>query len=218
MLEPYADNWSNFGCEMLPDGQLRELVSECCEMGLEPVLHASGNAAVRESLRAFVESKAKDGNLQPTLVHGDLLSEMDSPLLSNLDLNLVTNPRRIQSESRVGSLHWGKRWTRALDLQTWHRSGARLRFGSGEPLNHWSPLKALQAAVTSSQGDEALSIRDGLRALCWAGGCEAGAPADLVVLSRDPLEVPPEEIGGIEVMATLLEGEVVFEREGELGE
>ena len=217
MLEPYADNWSNFGCEMLPDGQLGEFVGECYDRGLYPVLHASGDAAVRESLRAFVEAKAKGGNLRPTLVHGDLLSEKDSPLLSNLNLDLVANPRRIQSESRVGTLHWGKRWARALDLQTWHRSGARLRFGSGEPINHWSPLEALQAAVTSCQGDEPLSIRDGLRALCWGGGSEVGALADLVVLSRDPLQVPPDEIGGIEVIATLLEGEVVFEREGELG-
>ena len=54
----------------------------------------------------------------------------------------------------------------------------------------------------------------------WAAGEEAikgtlepGKLADLVVLDRDPFQVPPEELKGIQVLMTMVGGEIVYERE-----
>jgi len=38
--------------------------------------------------------------------------------------------------------------------------------------------------------------------------------ADLVVLSRDIFEIPPEEILETEVLYTIFDGHVVYERQG----
>jgi predicted amidohydrolase YtcJ len=46
------------------------------------------------------------------------------------------------------------------------------------------------------------------------GSIEVGKRADLAVLDRDPLAVPPGEIGAIEVLETVLDGETVYEAAG----
>ncbi|MCP4006931.1 MAG: hypothetical protein GY725_22350 [bacterium] len=42
---------------------------------------------------------------------------------------------------------------------------------------------------------------------------EPRPPPDLVVLERDLFAIPPEEIGEVRVLLTLLDGEVVYEAE-----
>ncbi|WP_289637302.1 amidohydrolase family protein [uncultured Adlercreutzia sp.] len=44
---------------------------------------------------------------------------------------------------------------------------------------------------------------------------EAGKLADLVVLDRNPLAVDPREIRDIKVLATIKEGETLYERDGQ---
>ncbi len=45
-----------------------------------------------------------------------------------------------------------------------------------------------------------------------AGVIEPGRPADLVVLDRDPFELPPDEIWTTRVRMTFVDGEPVHER------
>jgi len=42
------------------------------------------------------------------------------------------------------------------------------------------------------------------------GSIDAGKLADLTVISRDPLRVPPSEIGDIKVAMTIVGGRVVY--------
>ena len=71
--------------------------------------------------------------------------------------------------------------------------------------------------------DEAISVMDAIRMhTIWAarsgfeedikGSLEPGKLADMVVLSKDPLSVSPEEFMSIQVTMTIVDGHVVFER------
>jgi predicted amidohydrolase YtcJ len=44
------------------------------------------------------------------------------------------------------------------------------------------------------------------------GSLEVGKAADFVVLARDLFEIPPQEIGEVEVMRTVLDGVTVYQR------
>jgi predicted amidohydrolase YtcJ len=46
------------------------------------------------------------------------------------------------------------------------------------------------------------------------GSLELGKRADLIVLDRDPLEVPPEEIPKVQVLGTMIEGVWVWQASG----
>ena len=71
--------------------------------------------------------------------------------------------------------------------------------------------------------DEAISIMDAIRMhTIWAarsgfeedikGSLERGKLADMVVLSKDPLSVAPEELMSIKATMTIVGGRIVFKR------
>ena len=101
--------------------------------------------------------------------------------------------------------------------------------GSDAPVVRPRPFEAVYSAVTrrSSTGaavndSERVSVYDALRMYtvnaARAGGherdrgsIEVGKLADLVLLDRDPLTVPPEELPDVRVTTTILDGRVVWE-------
>ena len=61
----------------------------------------------------------------------------------------------------------------------------------------------------------AMWTSDAARILRWEGigSLESGHQADLVIVDRDPLSIPPEDLGGTEVITTLLAGRTVAGQE-----
>jgi len=119
----------------------------------------------------------------------------------------------------------GPQWARAGSS---FRAGVRTSFHNDGGVTPIEPLRNMQVAVTRrSRGGrllapaEAVTVEQAVRAQTVdaayqlfmddiAGSIAPGKFADLVVLSRDPTRVPPDELAGIEVLATLLAGDVVF--------
>ena len=111
-------------------------------------------------------------------------------------------------------------------------AGARLVNGSDAPVEELDPLQGLVAGVLRTlderpawRPEQALSVAEALRATCtepaWLardeqrrGTLEPGKLADLVVLDRDPLGCPPEQLPGIEVLATMVGGRITYVSEG----
>ena len=128
------------------------------------------------------------------------------------------------------------RWTYAF--HTLNEAGVLLSFGSDWPGTNASwytanPLMGMYAAVTRQTPDgapeggwvpeERIDAQTALRAYtvnnAWAEGQEhvkgrlaPGYLADLVILDRNPLDVPPEELQHVGVDLTMVDGRVVFER------
>jgi hypothetical protein len=227
MKEPYGEDWNEFGVQILSEEDLRDRTGWCYRHGFAPILHASGDAACELALKVLSELDGVRANLRPTLVNADLLDERTARKAAGLRAQVATNPRRIETEREVGKMFWGPRWDRALDLPTWQKAGLETRYGSGGPLRAWSPLKAMRAALrrgTSRDLDADFGAVEVVRALTtpWVGlipgpkvGLRVGNPADCVVLDRDLFETPVDELESIEVDATLIEGEFVFERRSE---
>ncbi|HSD10405.1 MAG TPA: amidohydrolase family protein [Candidatus Binatia bacterium] len=116
-------------------------------------------------------------------------------------------------------------------LRSLLESRVPLAFGSDAPIAPPSPLDNVAAALVRETergarlgisqrilAAEALALHT--RGGAWVGGLESacgslapGRLADLVVVDRDPLGVPPAEIAAIRVLATVIEGRVVWRRE-----
>jgi predicted amidohydrolase YtcJ len=102
--------------------------------------------------------------------------------------------------------------------------------GSDAPVEELDPLAGLRAAVLRTlderppwHPEQALTIEQALLASCVnpafleraerrRGKLLPGYLADLVVLDRDPLACPPEELPEIEVVATMTGGRWVHNR------
>ena len=98
------------------------------------------------------------------------------------------------------------------------------------PVTSYSPFVQIYAAVTrrTSSGqvvapEEAIGVMDAIRLYTWngaylgreeevKGSIEAGKMADMVVIDRDILSIPDEEIKDIRVEMTIVGGEIVYQR------
>jgi predicted amidohydrolase YtcJ len=80
------------------------------------------------------------------------------------------------------------------------------RTASGAPFNVGEAITVAEALRAYTSGSAFSSRAEHLK-----GSITPGKLADLVVLSRDPTVVSPEEIAGIAVLATYVDGERRFE-------
>ena len=125
----------------------------------------------------------------------------------------------------------GARVERYMPAGTAFREGHRVTIHSDNPATPIGPLRVMRTAIlrTPRKGQQAigaserLSIDQALRAMttnaAWQlgieshrGSLEPGKAADLVILSRNPFDTPPEELVSIEVLSTWIDGHPIDTR------
>jgi predicted amidohydrolase YtcJ len=224
MLSPFADGGT--GLELLGREELTQLVLRATAGGLDVAVHAIGDAANRTVLDAFEETAStwQAAGRRPRIEHAQLLDPHDLPRFAALGVTASVQPSHAPSDRLVAEAAWDARCETAYAYGSLARSGAPLCFGSDAPIEPVSPLAGAQAAATRDwPADEALPNDEALAGF-WSGAARArhaeqasgrllpGFLADLCVLDRDPLECPPDELGGIEVVATMAGGRWVHGR------
>jgi predicted amidohydrolase YtcJ len=133
------------------------------------------------------------------------------------------------SDRDLADRFWGEKTDGAYAFRSLLDSGALVANGSDAPVEELDPLLGIRAGVLRTlderdawHPEQAVTVEQALRATCvapaWLTGDERrrgkllpGFLADLVVLDRDPLDCPPEELGEIEVVATMLGGRWVHD-------
>jgi hypothetical protein len=114
-------------------------------------------------------------------------------------------------------------------------TGARIVNGTDAPVEDVSPIQNFHATVTRQDAsgrppggfdpEQKLTRAEALRTMTQdaaygdfeedsKGSIAPGKVADLVVLSQDILSVPDEELMRTEVVATIVNGRVLYERRG----
>ncbi len=149
---------------------------------------------------------------------------MTSRASQTLGVTASMQPSHAPSDRSLAEAVWGARCAGAYALGSLSASGAALCFGSDAPIEPLDPLAGVQAAVTRDWPvSEALAVELALDGF-WSGAAHArqaerrlgrllpGFAADLVVLERDPVTCPPDEIAGIGIVATMSGGRWVHGR------
>jgi predicted amidohydrolase YtcJ len=218
MLEPFAD--AGRGEALLKDEELRDLAGRCGDAGLDLAVHAIGDAANRAVLDALAATRERwaPRGLRPRIEHAQLLRRDDLVRFAELGVTASMQPSHAPSDRPVAEAVWGSRCAGAYALGSLAATGAPLCFGSDAPIEPLDPLAGVQAAATRDWPPaEALAIELALDGF-WSGAAHArhaerrlgrllpGYAADLVVLERDPVTCPPDEIAGIGVVATMVGG------------
>lgn len=117
-------------------------------------------------------------------------------------------------------------------FRSWRRAGITVAGSSDAPVITPDPLTGIRDAVVRRTAggrvigpDERLAAREAL-AMYTAGGAfamhreteigslEPGKLADFTVLDRNPLSVEPEQITGIRVLATVVDGTPTYQEGG----
>ena len=238
LLEPYDDMPSSVGLVIEEVADIEETARIAIRHGFQVNTHAIGDRGNREILdayeRAFRETGVSGPDLRFRIEHAQHIHPDDIPRFG--ELGVIASMQAVHATSdgpwvpeklgderaRTGAYVW-----RSL-LDT----GAVVTNGTDAPVEDVDPIPSFHATVTRELADgsrfhpeEALTRGEALHsytmANAWAafeedvkGSLTPGKYADIVVLTRDILAVPEDEIPEARVALTIVGGEVVF-RSGE---
>jgi predicted amidohydrolase YtcJ len=219
------------GVTITSGAELADVIREGARLGWPMGVHAIGNRANREALDAF-ESTRDDWaplGLRHRIEHAQCLAPEDIGRFAALGIACSVQFSHAPSDRDLAERFWPDQVGGAYAFRSLWESGALVANGSDAPVEELDPLAGLRAGVRRSiderpawHPEQCLSIEQALIATCvnpaWLSGDERrrgkllpGYLADLVVLSRDPLECPPDELESVEVVATMVGGRWVHD-------
>ena len=208
--------------------------------GIDPHMHADGDGAVRAALDAIatLRQAMPAADIRPAIAHDEIVSPADFPRFKVLNAIPVLSFQWEQPAGYTLGLkdYFGPARMKILEpAGLLEATGARIAFGSDWPvdaLDEWFAFKVGVARTTTPNPppeyrgrlgeDPGLSPESVLRAATInaayelhqddvTGSLEVGKFADLIVLDRNPLTVPAEDIATTRVLETLVGGAVVYE-------
>ena len=216
-------------------GKLAEQVLAVHSSGRQMAIHGNGDAAIDDILWAYAQAQAKVPRKDARLVviHSQMVREDQLDKMAELGV--------IPSFFNMHTYYWGdrhrdifigpERAARISPAQSAARRDIPFTLHADTPVVPMEPLRMLWSAVTRETADRAIlgpeqrvSPERALRGLTIdaarqyfdeddKGSITAGKLADLVVLDANPLTVPAADILGIEVLETVVGGEVVYSAE-----
>lgn len=222
---------SNLGQLYYTPASLRALMLASVDAGLDMHLHATGDRGVRTALDAVAATRQlrPGADFRSAIAHNETVAVADLPRFAALDVMATMSFQWAQrAPYSIGNTenHLGPEgFARVEPSSSLKRAGARIVHGSDWPIDPFDTFLALKVGVTRS-GDPTnphsatslapifegpINAEPGLtrdEALA-ASTIEVGRFADLIVLERDILTVPEEELGRNRVLLTLVGGEVV---------
>jgi predicted amidohydrolase YtcJ len=214
------------GVEITSRDELAEIVRRGAEAGWPVAVHAIGDLANREALDAFEETHgawARVG-LRQRIEHAQLLAPEDVGRFAALGVAASVQFSHGPSDRDVADRFWAEKTDGAYAYRSLWNSGAVVANGSDAPIEELDPLAGIVAGVLRTLDDrpawhpeQALRVEEALAATCvtpaWLayeehrrGKLLPGYLADLVVLDRDPVAIPPEELPDAQVVATMVGG------------
>jgi predicted amidohydrolase YtcJ len=213
------------------------LVTKLDAKGLAVHVHAIGDQAVHVTLDAFATSRKANGDKdnRHSIAHLQLVDQADFPRFKDLgviaDFQFYWARREPANEGPLEPYLGPDRYSRLYPAGSLLRAGATIVGGSDWEVSSYNPFRAFQTAVTRAGGkgqeqkplnsDEAIPLEAAVHAYTinaafalkqesTTGSLEVGKRADLIVVDRDIFTIKRDDIGDTKVLATYLDGRLVY--------
>ena len=230
------------GVLFIPPDRLEPLVQATVDSGLQFTAHSVGDAAVHNLLDAYeaVNKKTPIAPTRPCLTHSNFMTQPDIDRTARLGVVVDMQPAWLYLDSRTLLAQFGT--DRLREFQPLHRlfeagvtvgggSDHMQKLGSLRSINPYNPFLGMWISITRRalgvnapvNPSEALTREQAIRFYTinnakllfledQVGSLETGKRADFLILDRDILTCPVEEIRDILPLATYVDGKPVFER------
>ena len=237
LIDPYLD--AERGVPLVDMDILAQDIDKADNAGLSVMVHAVGDRANQELINIFeaLESRrTSSGSPSPAIAHRiehvQMLRPENAGRLRNLNLALCVTPANLVLDMNLIDLAVGEKGRWAYAFRQLMDTGVPVMFSSDCPVCDPDPLLGIHAAVTRQRADgtpqggwypdSRVTVAEALKAYTStpaavhkAGDLGTIAPdkrADLVVLSRNILVIPPSQLPEIRVDMTLFDGRIVYRR------
>jgi len=235
--EPYDDEPETAGLMVTDTSELREAIIDSDRQGFQVIVHAIGDRANDWLLDVYAAARGANGprDRRPRIEHAQHLSIQAIGRFGPEAVIASMQPYHAIDDGRWAARRIGpERIATTYAFRDLLQAGAQLAFGSDWTVAPIDPLLGIYAAVTRRTIDGAnpegwipaqkITVEHAVTAYTAAnayacyredrlGTLEVGKYADLAVLSDDIFTIDPNEIEQVKVELTMVEGEVVYERE-----
>lgn len=228
------------GLRFIQGAQLEAAVDECAANGLQFTAHSVGDGAVHALLDAYakVAERRPIKHMRPNITHCNFMSLEAIEQMAKLGVSADIQPAWLYLDTRTLSQHFGEdRLTYFQPLKAMFESGVLAgggsdhmqKIGSLRSINPYHPFLGMWISITRrAQGyegrlhpEQALDRMQALRFYTvnnaylmfledQTGSLEKGKLADFIVIDRDYLTCPVDDIRRIQVRETWLAGSKVY--------
>jgi len=236
--EPYTDDPGTAGLLTSDTASLRRWTMAADQAGMHIMIHAIGDRANDWLLDLYEAAATENGprDRRFRIEHAQHLSPEAIGRFAALGVIPAMQPYHAIDDGRWAEKRIGpERIKGTYAFRSLLDAGADLSFGSDWTVAPMDVRQGLYAAVTRRTLDGAnpagwvpeqrITLEEALAAYTRGsaragfmeekvGRLEEGMYADLVILSRNLFEMDPVDLPGVDVDITIVEGEVVYRREG----
>lgn len=236
LLVPYSDEPGNTGLLVSPPAHIQRVATEALRKGFQLGTHAIGDRGNRIVLDAY-EAALKEvptADHRFRIEHSQIISIEDIPRFAKLGVIPSMQGSHQTSdmgwaEARVGPqrIKGGYAWRSLLE------TGVIIPNGSDFPVEEVNPLISFHSAVSRQDAsnqppggwypEQVMTRTEALKSMTiWPayaafqekdmGSIAPGKYADFVILDRDIMSVPADQILGTRVISTWIGGRSVYER------
>lgn len=235
MKEPYENAEDGYcGYPIKKDEKLYDLISKALEHGQQLLAHCNGDAAAEQYVTQFEKVKEEHPEYdthRPVMIHAQFVQPEQLERMKALGM--------MPSFFTAHTYYWGDihienfgmdRAKRISPANTALRLGIPFTFHQDSPVlmpdeldSIWCAVKRITKSGVELSKEERIGVYDALKAITIyaayqygeekeKGTLEEGKSADFVLLDRNPLEIPVDEIKKIQVLETIKAGKVIFKR------
>lgn len=237
LLKDYSDRPDHKGNYKFTDQQIYDEMKDAYNRGYQIATHAIGDGAINQVINTYEklmkENPRNDARLR--IEHFQVAQVSDIKRIADLKILPAMQPTHATSDKTMAEDRIGK--DRMAGAYAWRKvidSGNLIIGGSDAPVELVNPYHGLYAAVTrmdragQPEGGwyigEAMTREEALKAFTiWTaygqfeedlkGSLETGKLADFVVIDRDYMKCPANQIKDIQALTTVLGGEVVYQKD-----
>jgi hypothetical protein len=238
LLEPYQDLPESSGLVLEPVEDIAATAAIAVKHGFQVNTHAIGDRGNRETLdiyeKAFANAPNGGRDLRWRIEHAQHIHPDDVPRFAKLGVIASMQGIHCTSDGPWVLKRLGEERAKS-GAYVWRdliASGAVVTNGTDVPVEDADPIASFYASVTRIMSDgtaffpeQVMSREEALKSYTLQnayaafeedvkGSLSPGKYADIVVLSKDILTVPPEEIRQAKVVYTIVGGKILYRAEG----
>jgi predicted amidohydrolase YtcJ len=234
MFEPFSDVPASSGLAMWPYEELEKMVIAADKAGFQIGIHAIGDKANNWALNAFEKAEQLNGSHDSRfrIEHAQTIRNSDIPRFAQLGVIPSMQPTHCITDKRFYEKRVGiERCKEAYVWRSLINAGSILAFGTDYQVEPLNPMEGLYAAVTRKDrlgepGDgwfpeQKLKMEEAIKFYTYGsayaqfmddrkGKMRKGYLADIVIVDKDLLTIPENEIMKTKVDYTIVGGKVVY--------